>query len=105
MRSGHQAPRRHARRGVVVIVRCGHARAVAPRPRATALACAWEGAGLTAREREVAQLVARGLSNRELAQHLVIAEKTAKNHVQRVLDKLSLRSRLQLIVRARDLTA
>jgi ATP/maltotriose-dependent transcriptional regulator MalT len=60
-------------------------------------------AGLTAREHEVALLVARGLSNRQVADELVITEKTAKNHVQRVLDKLGVRSRTQLVIRAREL--
>jgi DNA-binding NarL/FixJ family response regulator len=59
-------------------------------------------ADLTPREREVAALVVRGLSNRELAAQLVIAEKTAKNHVQHVLEKLDFRSRVQLIARAHD---
>jgi DNA-binding NarL/FixJ family response regulator len=59
-------------------------------------------AELTPREREVAALVVRGLSNRELAAQLVIAEKTAKNHVQHVLEKLDFRSRIQLIARAHE---
>jgi DNA-binding CsgD family transcriptional regulator len=45
------------------------------------------GIGLTRREHEVALLLARGLSNREVAEQLSISVKTAKNHVQRVLDK------------------
>jgi len=59
--------------------------------------------GLTPRELEVAVLLARGLSNRELAEELVITEKTAKNHVQRVLDKLGVRSRAQVASRAEQL--
>jgi DNA-binding NarL/FixJ family response regulator len=47
---------------------------------------------LTAREHEVAALVARGLSNRQIAAELVISERTAGNHVQRVLDKLDVHS-------------
>jgi non-specific serine/threonine protein kinase len=58
---------------------------------------------LTAREREVAELVARGLTNRQVAELLVVTEKTAANHVQRVLDKLELRSRSQLAARAAEL--
>jgi non-specific serine/threonine protein kinase len=58
---------------------------------------------LTAREYEVARLVARGLSNRQLADELVISEKTVKNHVQRALDKLGVRSRTQLAFRMREL--
>jgi predicted ATPase/DNA-binding CsgD family transcriptional regulator/DNA-binding XRE family transcriptional regulator len=60
------------------------------------------GPGLTRREYEVARLVARGLSNRQVGQALVITEKTAKNHVQRVLDKLGINSRRHLIARASE---
>jgi non-specific serine/threonine protein kinase len=56
-------------------------------------------AALTPREREVAQLIAAGLTNRQIGQALVITEKTAANHVQRVLDKLGLHSRGQLAAR------
>jgi DNA-binding CsgD family transcriptional regulator len=59
--------------------------------------------GLTAREREVAALVARGLRNRQIAEELVITEKTAANHVQRVLDKLAVHSRAELAARAHEL--
>jgi non-specific serine/threonine protein kinase len=58
---------------------------------------------LTPRELEVAGLVAAGLTNREIAEALVIAEKTAANHVQRLLDKLSLHSRAQLAARSAEL--
>jgi DNA-binding NarL/FixJ family response regulator len=51
---------------------------------------------LTHREREVAALVARGLSNREIARHLTIAERTAENHVEHILNKLGFRSRSQI---------
>lgn len=50
---------------------------------------------LTARESEVLQLVAGGLSNREIGVQLGIAENTAKNHVRNLLEKLQLRSRTE----------
>ena len=59
------------------------------------------GARLTAREREVAALVAEGLSNRALAARLVVTVRTAENHVQRLLDKLGLGSRTRLALWAR----
>ncbi len=54
--------------------------------------------GLTEREREVLLCIARGLSNRELAEELVIADNTVKTHVKRILTKLGARDRAQAIV-------
>jgi DNA-binding NarL/FixJ family response regulator len=51
---------------------------------------------LSAREHEVAQLVARGLTNRRIAQTLVLSERTAENHVQHILTKLGLDNRTQI---------
>jgi predicted ATPase/DNA-binding CsgD family transcriptional regulator len=51
---------------------------------------------LTARESEIARLVAEGLTNREIAERLVVAQRTAEGHVARVLAKLGLSSRTQL---------
>ena len=52
--------------------------------------------GLTRREREVAELVADGLTNRGIAQRLYLSERTAANHVQHILDKLGLANRSQI---------
>jgi DNA-binding CsgD family transcriptional regulator len=51
---------------------------------------------LTRREQEVALLVARGLTNRQIAQELSVSTNTANNHVARILRKLGLRSRAQI---------
>ncbi len=55
---------------------------------------------LTAREIEVLKLVAKGLSNREIAEELFIAENTVKNHIRNILEKLGLHSRMEAVVYA-----
>jgi pimeloyl-ACP methyl ester carboxylesterase/DNA-binding CsgD family transcriptional regulator len=57
---------------------------------------------LTAREREVLEEVARGLSNQEIAEHLGISPKTVRNQVSSLFDKLGVTSRAQAIVKARE---
>ena len=56
--------------------------------------------GLSVREAEVLQLLAAGMSNDEIATSLAISRATVKTHVSRLLDKLEVRDRVQLVVRA-----
>jgi len=55
---------------------------------------------LTSRELEVLKLVARGMSNREIADELYISENTVKNHVRNILEKLHLHSRMEAVIYA-----
>ncbi len=55
-------------------------------------------ADLTPREREILELVGRGMSNQEIAEHLVLSPLTAKTHVSRLFLKLGARDRAQLVV-------
>jgi DNA-binding CsgD family transcriptional regulator len=73
-------------------------RALLPRPRQPTArqAAAQAYGGLTEREREVAALIARGLSNRAIAERLIVSEPTVATHVSHVLAKLGVRSRAQV---------
>jgi DNA-binding CsgD family transcriptional regulator/alpha-beta hydrolase superfamily lysophospholipase len=61
-----------------------------------------ELAMLTTREREILDLVASGASNQEIAEQLFISEKTVRNHLTAIFDKIGVTSRSQAIVFARD---
>lgn len=61
------------------------------------------GGQLSERERQVAKLVAGGLSNKEIAEQLKIAERTVKAHMTAIFEKLGLRDRLQLSLRINGL--
>ena len=55
---------------------------------------------VTARELEVIELVVNGLSNREIAQRLKLSVQTVKNHTARIMDKLEVRNRVELVLHA-----
>ncbi|MBV6761938.1 LuxR C-terminal-related transcriptional regulator [Rhodococcus opacus] len=70
--------------------------AVGRQPQPPVAATSTEPVRLTRREVEVAELVAGGMSNRDIAAKLVIAQRTAEGHVERILSKLGFRSRAQI---------
>lgn len=59
--------------------------------------------GLTPRELEILELIAQGLSNREIAERVFVSENTVKTHSSRVFDKLSVRRRTQAVQRGKEL--
>ncbi len=58
---------------------------------------------LTDRELEILQWVAKGASNKEIADGLVISEGTVKNHLTKILTKLDVKDRLQAVLKAKEL--
>jgi predicted ATPase/DNA-binding SARP family transcriptional activator/DNA-binding CsgD family transcriptional regulator len=70
--------------------------ATASMPEETPVVGYHQAAALTPREREVAMLVAQEMTNRQIAQELSISERTVATHVHKILDKLNLRSRIQI---------
>jgi len=59
--------------------------------------------GITKRELEILELIARGMSNREIAEKLFVSENTVKTHSSRLLDKLSAKRRTQAVQIAKEL--
>jgi DNA-binding NarL/FixJ family response regulator len=82
------------------VLTVAEALSLAQAPPASEVARSGSGKGgvLSPREMQVAELIVKGLSNREIAQALVISDKTAANHVEHMLTKLDLRSRAQIAV-------
>ena len=59
--------------------------------------------GITPREQEILELIANGLSNREIAEKLFVSENTVKTHSSRLFDKLSARRRTQAVQLGKEL--
>jgi DNA-binding NarL/FixJ family response regulator len=57
---------------------------------------------LTRRERQILEHIARGLDNAQIAAHLDVSEKTVRNHITAVFDKIGVENRAQAIVQARE---
>jgi NarL family two-component system response regulator LiaR len=75
----------------------------APTPSFAADDTARERLGITRREMEILELVARGLSNREIGEALFVSENTVKTHCSRVFDKLGARRRTEAVQRGKEL--
>jgi DNA-binding NarL/FixJ family response regulator len=57
---------------------------------------------LTGRETEILERIAQGLDNAQIAAHLGMSEKTVRNHITHIFDKIGVENRSQAIVRARE---
>jgi NarL family two-component system response regulator LiaR len=75
----------------------------APTPKFAADDIARERLGITRRELEILELVARGLSNREIGETLFVSENTVKTHCSRAFDKLGARRRTEAVQRSKEL--
>ena len=96
----------HGRSSVreTIVVREVHVREEGPpREAFTADTRRQQTLGITARELEVLTLVARGLSNREIAKQLFVSENTVKTHCARAFDKLGAARRTQAVQRGKEL--
>jgi DNA-binding CsgD family transcriptional regulator len=71
-------------------------------PPAQAATASGKFSGLTAREREVLELIAQGLDNAQIAARLELSEKTVRNNITHIFDKIGVENRSQAIVAARD---
>jgi DNA-binding NarL/FixJ family response regulator len=91
----HVLPRRAA---IVRPVPRKTASAASPAPKAAATGRVEARSRLTARQREIAALIADGLTNRQIARRLVLTEGTVANHVRAMLIRLGVRSRAQVAV-------
>lgn len=80
----------------------GRVFSAAKRPRQDSADDAQQFSELTSREREVLDLIARGLPNREIADRLFLSEKTVRNHVSNIFTKLQVGDRAAAVARARD---
>jgi DNA-binding NarL/FixJ family response regulator len=61
-------------------------------------AAQYDDLGITPKERKIIELVAKGLSNKEISDHLYLSEGTVRNYLSTILDKLELRDRTQLAI-------
>jgi len=95
---------REARAARIAAADCGLLGVVARADGVIGAVAARTGSGLTRREEEVARLAVRGASAREIAELLIIGERTVETHLASIYRKLNVRSRVDLIARFRTPT-